>query len=141
MFYTFDYSQFPVVNVKLFNINDSTNLNELFNEWKNIYKKKKKFTLVFNTTTLVDSYLLFKHAFTVIDFIKELKKLPPLLEKSIIIAKNDIIKNLLYFIFQIQSPVSYIYIINNDVDVQKLLHQLSFSLDWYDEKVVQITPC
>lgn len=140
MFYTFDYSQFPIINIKLCNINDSTNLNDMFNEWKNIYNRKKKFTMVFQTCDLVDSYLLFKHAFSIIEFIKELKKLPKLLEKSIIIVKNDIVKKLLFFIFQLQSPVCRIYIVNNNVNIKKLLSQLSFSLDWYDEEVVQVSP-
>jgi hypothetical protein len=74
-----------------------------------------------------------------IEFIKEIKLLPPLLTKSIIIVNNDVIKNLLFFIFQLQSPVSSTYI-TKPTDINLLLKQISFSKEWYSSDIIKIEP-
>lgn len=139
MYYKINEINFPDVYVEINNITDDTNLDELFNSWRSLYRKNKPFTLIFDTSNVSTDMSLFKHSFSIIEFIKELKQLPPLMTKSIIIVNNNVIKNLLFFIFQLQSPVCSIYI-TKPTDINLLLKQVSFSKEWYSEDVIKIDP-
>lgn len=113
MFYSFDKNQFPIVYISLFHIDDNSDLDELFTEWRQLYDHKKPFQLIFDTTNIDIDASILQHSFGVISFIQELKSLPPYLSKSVIITKNDVVKNMLYFIFQVQPPVGEVYITQN----------------------------
>tara|TARA_B110000305_G_scaffold207550_1_gene239135 strand:- start:3063 stop:3470 length:408 start_codon:yes stop_codon:yes gene_type:complete len=134
-----DITQFPIVFVDFFNITNDINLDDFLNEWKQLYNKQKTFTLVFDTTHITTDISFIKHSYKMIDFISEIKNLPPLLCNSIIIVQNNIIKNFLYFIFQIQSPVSTVYI-TKPTDINLLLKQISFSKEWYSPDIIKIQP-
>ena len=99
MYYKMDITQFPIVFVDFFNITNDISLDDFLNEWKHLYDKNKTFTLVFDTTHITTDISFIKHSYKMIDFIIEIKKLPPLLSNSIIIVQNNIIKHFLYFIF------------------------------------------
>ena len=139
MYYKINEHNFPHVYVELNNITNDINLDELFNAWRNLYKKNKPFTLIFDTSKVTTDMSLFKHSFSMIEFIQEIKLLPPLLTKSIIIVNNDVIKNLLFFIFQLQSPVSSTYI-TKPTDINLLLKQISFSKEWVSSDIIKIEP-
>lgn len=131
MFYKYNYDNFPLVYVEFNNnIIDNNNLNLFLEEWDNIYKTNKEFTLIFNTININIQLDLMTHSFTIINFIKKIKTYKPLLQKSIIIVQNDFIKNILYYIFQIQSPVCITYITKNN-NIDDMLKQINFSEEWY----------
>lgn len=131
MFYKYNYAKFPIVYVDFNNnIINENNLNLFLEEWDNIYKKNKEFTLIFNTTNINIQLDLMTHSFTIINFIKKIKTYKPLLKKSIIIVQNNFIKNILYYIFQIQSPVCITYITKNN-NIDDMLKKIDFSEEWY----------
>lgn len=113
MFYTFDKTQFPIIYISLFQINENSNLDDLFTEWKQLYQNGQSFHLIFDTTNIDIGASILQHSFGVISFIRELKSLPPYLDKSVIIINNDVVKNMLYFIFQVQPPVGEVYVTQN----------------------------
>lgn len=131
MFYKYNYDNFPIVYVNFNNsIINEDNLNLFLEEWDNIYKKNKEFTLIFNTININIQMDLMFHSLTIIKFIKKIKTYKPLLNKSIIIVQNNFIKNILYYIFQIQSPVCITYITKN-TNIDDMLKNIDFSEEWY----------
>lgn len=138
MNYKFDSKNFPIVKVKIINIINEECLNNFFNEWKQLYKKKKEFTLIFETTDMVQNFRIITHSFKIIEFIKELKRLPKFMKKSIIVVNNEFVKNILFYIFQMETPVCTVYITKqSNVDI--LLNQLEFSSEWYLDDVIKIS--
>lgn len=138
MNYKFDTSNFPIVKVKIINIINETCLNSFFNEWKQLYQNNKEFTLIFETTDMVQNFTIITHSFKIIEFIKELKRLPKNMKKSIIVVNNDFIKNILFYIFHMETPVCTVYI-TKPTNIDVLLNQLEFSSEWYSDNIVKIS--
>lgn len=140
MFYSYDTSKFPNITIQFTNeLIQDEDMTSFLEEWKELYSSNKPFTMIFDTTEMSSCIPLFKHSFKLIQFIKYLKTLPPLLKKSVMIVDSKIIKNILSFIFQLESPVCPIYI-TGPVDVEDFLKQLEFSDSWYGDDVIKIDP-
>ncbi len=138
MNYKFDTSNFPIVKVKIINIINETCLNNFLNEWRDLYKNNKEFTLIFETSDMVQNFTIITHSFKIIEFIKELKQLPKIMKKSIIVVNNDFIKNILFYIFHMERPVCTVYI-TKPTNIDILLNQLEFSSEWYSDDVIKIS--
>jgi len=110
MFFKFDYSLFPLVSVEFNNEEIIENDFELFlNCWKNIYSYNKDFILIFDTTNM--SIPKLRYCFKMSMFIKNLRKIKnQYLKMSIMIMKNEILCNMLDFIFFLQPPVADVHI-------------------------------
>jgi len=140
MFYSYDTTKFPNITIQFTKeLIQDEHMNTFLEEWKQLYSSNKPFTMIFDTTEMSSCIPLFRHSFKMIEFIKHLKTLPPLLDKSIIIVNNNIIKNILSFIFQLETPVCPIYI-TEPLDVDEFLKQIEFSDNWYGEDVIKVEP-
>ena len=92
MWAIYNYSKFPIVNVK-FNgrLEKDNQYYDFIKHWTLLYSKKKKYKFIFDTTNC--GYINIKYAFKIPSFIKKLKEFPiQYLEKSIIIYNNNFIK-------------------------------------------------
>jgi len=121
MFAEFDYSNAPVIGVKLNNhIESNDDFNNFLNNWLELYKKKEEFIFIFDTTTV--GYIPVKYCYRMAKFISELKQLDKqYLKRSFIIANSWIVKLLLRLTFNLQSPVAPVYIIRT--------HELSLAMN------------
>ena len=122
MFAEYDYSQFPIVNVILHNIENEDDFNSFLDEWLKLYIKQKDFTFIFDTRQVHKAPL--KYSIRMSEFIKQLKKdySYHYLKKSIILVNNNLVKNMLNGIFKLQSPVAPVYLISNINDINLVLN-------------------
>ena len=106
-----DKSSFPIVIVTFKKtIENDKEFQEFLQEWLNLYSQKKYFSFIFDTREISEIPSL-KYCFQIVAFISKIKILPvKYLEKSSIIVSNNMIQNLIDFIFSIQKPISDVYI-------------------------------
>ena len=94
MFATFNYEQYDsnsIVYVKFNNFIDDNSFNTFLKEWIQLYRAQKKFTFVFDTTTV--GFIPLNYSIMMSSFIGKLKKEPrQYLQKSIIIVNNNWVK-------------------------------------------------
>lgn len=136
IFSNFNKSNFPEILVNLnSNINSLDDYLDFENKWLDCYNQNKKFYFIFDITKVgminpIYSYYL-------INFIKKLKTLNNnhLLNFSIIIVDNWYIKQLLFFVFNIQSPVSDVYIIEKNIDINSLIYNINNNLIIKDDNI------
>ena len=109
----FDYKKFPIVIVTFGNsIDNIQEFNIFLKQWLNLYYQKKDFIFIFDTRP-IEKIPNIKYCILLSLFIKKLKSYPyQYLKKSYMIINKPKIKNLLDFIFLIQSPVSEIEVTN-----------------------------
>lgn len=121
MFAEYDIKNFPIVNVKLNNVENDEDFDNFLREWLKLYINKQNFTFVFDTTNVTNVPL--KYSVRMTTFIKDLKNNNEIhyLQKSIILVNNSFVKRMLSFIFKIQSPVAPVYITDNKSDIDLLL--------------------
>lgn len=121
MFAEFDYSSFPIVNVKINSKVDDDEDFELFlNSWRKLYDDEKNFSFVFDTKDV--GWIPLKYSFKMSMFIKELKQRNiQYLQQSTIHVYNTTVMNLLSLIFILQKPVAPVNIIRNNQTVKTFL--------------------
>lgn len=127
MFANFDYTNFPIIYIKLNNnIENDEDFNDFINKWTNLNNNKKNYELIFDTQSCGLIYP--KYCFYMTFFIKKLKKEKiKYLQKSRIIVYNSYILKLLELIFYFEKPIAPIEIIfknnnNNDNDIKKIIN-------------------
>ena len=110
MFAKFIYTSFPIVIVKFSrDIENTEDFDEFLKKWIELYENKKDFIFVFDATQV--GYPSVKYCVRMSMFIKKLRKEKiHYLKKSIIIVKNNRVKNLLNFTFYLQPPVATVYL-------------------------------
>ena len=110
MFAKFIYEMFPVVVVKFSrDIENAEDFDLFLKKWIELYENKKEFIFVFDTTQV--GYPSIKYCVRMSMFIKKLRKeKTQYLKRSIIIVKNNRVKNLLNFTFYLQPPVAIVYL-------------------------------
>ena len=110
MFAKFIYEMFPVVVVKFSrDIENAEDFDLFLKKWIELYENKKEFIFVFDTTEV--GYPSIKYCVRMSMFIKKLRKEKiQYLKRSIIIVKNNRVKNLLNFTFYLQPPVAIVYL-------------------------------
>ena len=137
MFFQFDYSKYNTDSIVYVNLVGTLEHDQDFklltDHWLALYKLKKQFIFVFMTEHI--EFVHFKFCFKMAMFIYTLKQLPVhYLNKSIFIIKQNYIRNLLYYIFYLQSPISDIYIIEKKDTLQSVLN------NELDESIIYISP-
>lgn len=112
MWANYNYTDFPVVYVSMIgSLRNNSEYKDFTQKWLQLYEDKKKFKFVFDTKDC--GYVYIKYAFSMVSFIKKLKRRPEqYLESSLILYHNNWIKYLLQFIFLCQSPVAPVYLLN-----------------------------
>ena len=112
MFATIDKSNFPEVRVTFSDDIDETSFNDFLNEWRNLYRDKKYFSFVFDTTEM--GFPPLSYCYLMVQFLQSMKSQKKhYLKNSTIIIANDYIIYLLNLIFAIEQPVSNVKVINN----------------------------
>ena len=121
MFAEFDYSSFPIVNVKINSKVDDDEDFELFlNSWRKLYDDEKNFSFIFDTKDV--GWIPLKYSFKMSMFIKELKQRNiQYLQQSTIHVYNTTVMNLLSLIFILQKPVAPVNIMRNNQNVKTFL--------------------
>lgn len=116
MFFLYNYSNFPIVNVTLNGyINNDEEFKLFINEWLKIYEKKTDFQFIFDTKNLSGSNI--KYTFYMACFIKQLKQLNySYLKSSKLYLYNNYIYKFAKIIFYFEKPIAPIELIlyNND---------------------------
>ena len=110
MFAKFIYTSFPIVIVKFSrDIENTEDFDDFLKKWIELYENKKDFIFVFDATQV--GYPSVKYCIRMSMFIKKLRKEKiHYLKNSIIIVKNNRVKNLLNFTFYLQPPVATVYL-------------------------------
>ena len=143
MFAFFDDSQFPKIYITFnSNINDNS-WKQFTNKWLTYDKKKIPYTFIFNTNGLGIS--LIKYTQKIAGFIKGLIKRKQknnnvFLFQSIIVCKNTYQRRLLEMVFYIQSPVSPVYIIDDENAVEQLYNNIIRHPEFYSSDVSAYFP-
>jgi hypothetical protein len=143
MFAFFDDSQFPKIYITFnSNINDNS-WKQFTNKWLTYDKKKIPYTFIFNTNGLGIS--LIKYTQKIAGFIKGLikrkqKNNDVFLFQSIIVCKNTYQRRLLEMVFYIQSPVSPVYIIDDENAVEQLYNNIIRHPEFYSSDVSAYFP-
>tara|TARA_Y100000389_G_scaffold158251_1_gene159621 strand:+ start:2288 stop:2749 length:462 start_codon:yes stop_codon:yes gene_type:complete len=111
MFANFDDTNFPIINVTL---NGSLTEDEEFldfkNNWLSYYNQKKDFIFIFDLENMISVNP--KYVLLIANFIKEIKKAKyTYLKTSVIYVSNQLILELLNFVFNIEKPLNTVYII------------------------------
>ncbi len=134
MFATFDYSDYPIVNVIFSeNINNSDDFDSFLNDWMHLYFMNQDFMFIFDTRRI--KYIPIEYTFKMSIFIKLLReKNYSYLKKSLILVNNNFIKYLLNITFSIQSPVAPVFIWsteenNYEIVKKKLIDSNNENLD------------
>jgi hypothetical protein len=110
MFAEFDESLFPIIKIKLNNIQNKDDFNNFLNGWLKYYKQKQEVVFIFDTTNVGN--IPIKYCFKMSTFISNLKQMDKqYLQRSFIVANSWTVKTLLRIIFKLQSPVAPVYII------------------------------
>ena len=113
MFATIDKSNFPEVRVIFSDDIDETSFNDFLNEWRNLYRDKKYFSFVFDTTEM--GFPPLSYCYLMVQFLQSMKlEKEHYLKSSIIIIPNNYIVYLLDLIFTIENPISDVKVINNE---------------------------
>ena len=107
-------SVFKIIKVKLNNkIENSKDFNNFIKQWLDLYRKKK-----ISYFYLIHPELVIYQLNIVIEFTKFISKLKQLetqyLKRSFIVVNSWIVKTLLRFTFNIQSPLAPVYIIRTE---------------------------
>ena len=127
MFAEYNYDYFPIVFVTFKNsIHSEEEFDKFLNEWLILYHNHKDFSFIFDTNNMKNINI--KYAIKMTLFIKKLRKEPyHYLQKSLIIVNDKIIKQLLDFIFTLQSPVApvYLWYINSNHNKEYLIEILN----------------
>jgi len=132
----FDNSNLPQINVHFNNtINNKNEYLEFEKDWLKCYQENKDFFFVFNTSNV--GYINPSYAYNLTLFIQDLKskKFNHLLY-SIIIVNNWYIKQLLFWVFQVQKPVSNVYIVENNINISELINDIQNNKIIKNEKIV-----
>ena len=134
-FANFDKSLLPKIYVK-FNdkIKSYDDYRNFEKEWLRCYICNKNFYFVFDTSNV--GYVNPIYGYHLTNFIKEIKSLKyNLLQFSIIIVNNWYIKQLLFWVFQMQSPVADVYIVEKSININKLIEDINNKVLIKDENI------
>ena len=114
MFANYNFDNLPLVYVTFSeNIDSENDFDTFLDAWLQLYMDGNDFSFVFDTRLTRDINI--KYCIKMALFIKKLKKVDyHYLQKSLILVNNSSIKNLLDFIFTMQSPVAPVYVWETD---------------------------
>lgn len=134
-FANFDRSTFPKICVKFNkNIKSYDDYRNFEKEWLRCYIENKNFYFVFDTSNV--GYVNPLYGYNLTNFIQQIKSLKfDLLQFSIIIVDNWYIKQLLFWVFQIQSPVADVYIVEKNINTDVLIDDIQNNKLIKDENI------
>ena len=106
--------------------NDS-NINLFLDKWKEQYDKKQRFSFIIDTSCLTSPSV--KDSYKAIKFIRKIKKEKiQYLKYSVIAITSYHVRNLLFYIFKIQTPVAPVFIVKNIELAEQLTNSINTSV-------------
>jgi len=118
-----DDTHFPIVKITLGNNIDKNNFEEIKIFWLNQYLKKKDFYIIFDTLFINNISISYLHKLG--KFVRKLKKIKnQYLKASILLIKSDFVKKLYSIYSKIQKPISKVYIVKEENDVDIIISKL-----------------
>lgn len=130
-----DDTQFPIVKIKLGDDINKNQFEEIKKFWLNQYLKKNDFYIIFDTQYINKISISYLHKLG--KFVRKLKKLKnQYLKASILLIKSDFVKKLYSIYSKIQKPISKVYIVKEEVDVNIIILKLQ-----KNEKIIGYTEC
>ena len=123
MFADYNVDNFPLVYVTFSEkIDSEDDFDKFLDDWLKLYIDNVDFYFIFDTRLTRDINI--KYCIKMALFIKKLKKVEyHYLQKSLILVNTNLIKNLLDFIFVMQSPVAPVYIWETDESNNEVIRQ------------------
>ena len=139
-FAQFDKTHFPRINVYYReNIKDYNDYKHFENDWLSCYEPQKDFHFIFDTCLI--GMIHPKYCYYLTKFISKLKKQEKqYLTFSIIIVDNWYIKQLLFWVFQMQSPVAPVYIVDKKIDIKLLIKNIHNNQIIKDDNIYILLP-
>ena len=119
----FDSSQFPIINVTFSSMLDRPAFDYFLKQWLNCYSQKEDFTFIFNMQNI--KWVSPSYSLIVVKFMKQLRKHIhdlPYLKTSIIIINSNFLRGLMYRVFQLQAPISHVYLVSSTEEAEKIAH-------------------
>ena len=117
----FDSSKFPIINVTFSSMLDRPAFDFFLKQWLNCYSQKEDFTFIFNMQNI--KWVSPSYSLIVVKFMKQLRKHIrelPYLKTSIIIINSNFLRGLMYRVFQIQAPISHVYLVSSTEEAEKI---------------------
>ena len=103
--------------------NDS-NINLFLDKWKEQYENKQRFSFIIDTSCLTSPSV--KDCYKAIKFIRKIKKEKiQYLNYSVIAITSYHVRNLLFYIFKIQTPVAPVFIVKNIELAEQLTNSIN----------------
>lgn len=124
-FYTnIDDSKFPIVKVKFGEtIKNEEEFEEIKSCWLKQYVNEKDFYMIFDTSEM--NKLPLSYLYKLGKFAGNLKKLKKqYLKSSILLIKSNFVRGLYSFYLKIQKPISKVYIVKYEEDVDIIINKL-----------------
>ena len=115
--------EFPIVRIIFGKTINSDSFEFLKQKWLALYLQNEYFYLIFDTSNLEN--MPFKYLRELSSFTSKLKKLETqYLKSSILLIKNNFIRNLYMFYLKLSKPISTLYIVENTIDMEIVANKL-----------------
>ena len=117
----FDYDNFPIIDVTFSTTLDRPAFDFFLRQWLECYTREENFNFIFDLNHI--KWINPSYSLLVIKFMKQLRlhiEELSYLKTSIMIITNDFIRGLAYYIFQIQKPISHVYLVSTKEHANKI---------------------
>jgi hypothetical protein len=119
----FDDSNFPIVRLTFGNTISNEEFEEIKKNWLKQYLNEADFYIIFDTSNM--NTLPISYIYKLSQFISNLKKIKnQYLKASILLIKSNFVRNLYSFYLKLQKPISKVYIVKNEEDVEIIINKL-----------------
>ena len=130
-----DDTNFPIVKITLGNNINKDEFEDIKKFWLKQYLNEKNYIIIFDTLYINKISISYLHKLG--KFVRKLKKLQnQYLKASILLIKSDFVKKLYSIYSKIQKPISKIYIVKEETDVNIIILKLQ-----NNEKIIGYTEC
>ena len=127
MFFEAITRQHGLIEIKMGHLENDKEFEDFMYFWEQLHTRSKSYKLLFDARNLPN--LGISYAYKMAKFLGKIKHIKPNpLKYSIICINSSIIRNLLYFIFKLQKPMSTVYLTDNYEDSEQI------EIDLLDEK-------
>ena len=119
-----DDSNFPIVRITFGNtIKNDKEFEEIKKFWMQQYLHETYFYIIFDTSNM--NTLPISYIYKLSKLAGQLKKLKTqYLKASILLIKSDFVRGLYSFYLKLQKPISKVYIVKENKDINIILHKL-----------------
>ena len=118
-------SNFPIIRITFGNtINNNDEFEKIQKFWMKQYTRSEYFYIIFDTSNM--NTLPLSYIYKLSSFAGKLKKLETqYMIASILIIKSEFVRGLYSFYLKLQRPISKVYIVSENKDVDIILNKIS----------------